>query len=118
MDFTKLDGLIPAVVQDETSNEVLMVGFMNDQAWALTQQSGYVTFFSRTRNKLWMKGETSGNRLAVRQVLIDCDEDTVLIKVTREGDGNVCHTGERSCFYTELPGAGSREPGVGQKGTR
>ena len=104
MDFTKLDGLIPAVVQDESSNEVLMVGFMNDEAWQLTQQTGYVTFFSRTRNKLWMKGETSGNRLAVRQVLIDCDEDTVLIKVRREGDGNVCHTGERSCFYTELTG--------------
>jgi len=104
MDFTKLDGLIPAVVQDETSNEVLMVGFMNDEAWALTQQTGYVTFFSRTRNKLWMKGETSGNRLAVRQVLVDCDEDTVLIKVQREGDGNVCHTGERTCFYTELTG--------------
>ena len=102
MDFAKLDGLIPAVVQDETSNEVLMVGFMNDEAWALTQQSGYVTFFSRTRNKLWMKGETSGNRLAVRQVFVDCDEDTVLIKVTREGDGNVCHTGERTCFYTEF----------------
>ncbi len=104
MDFSKLDGLIPAVVQDETSNEVLMVGFMNDEAWALTEQSGYVTFFSRTRNKLWMKGETSGNRLAVRQVFVDCDQDTVLIKVTREGDGNVCHTGERSCFYTELTG--------------
>jgi len=118
MDFTKLDGLIPAVVQDETSNEVLMVGFMNDEAWQLTQQSGYVTFFSRTRNKLWMKGETSGNRLAVRQVLVDCDEDTVLIKVTREGDGNVCHTGQRTCFYTELPGTGGREPGVDQKGTR
>ena len=102
MDFSKLDGLIPAVVQDDTSNEVLMVGFMNDEAWALTQQSGYVTFFSRTRNKLWMKGETSGNRLAVRQVFVDCDEDTVLIKVTREGDGNVCHTGERTCFYTEF----------------
>ena len=102
MDFTKLDGLIPAVVQDETSNEVLMVGFMNDEAWKLTQQTGYVTFFSRTRNQLWMKGETSGNRLAVRQVLIDCDEDTVLIKVAREGDGNVCHTGERTCFYTEF----------------
>jgi len=102
MDFSKLDGLIPAVVQDETSNEVLMVGFMNDEAWTLTRQSGYVTFFSRTRNKLWMKGETSGNRLAVRQVFVDCDEDTVLIKVAREGDGNVCHTGERSCFYTEF----------------
>jgi phosphoribosyl-AMP cyclohydrolase len=105
MDFTKLDGLIPAVVQDETSNEVLMVGFMNDEAWKLTQQSGYVTFFSRTRNKLWMKGETSGNRLAVRQVFLDCDEDTVLIKVRREGDGNVCHTGQRSCFYTEIENA-------------
>jgi phosphoribosyl-ATP pyrophosphohydrolase/phosphoribosyl-AMP cyclohydrolase len=102
MDFTKLDGLIPAVVQDETSNEVLMVGFMNDEAWKLTKQTGYVTFFSRTRNKLWMKGETSGNRLAVRQMLVDCDEDTVLIKVRREGDGNVCHTGQRSCFYTVI----------------
>jgi phosphoribosyl-AMP cyclohydrolase len=102
MDFAKLDGLIPAVVQDETSNEVLMVGFMNDEAWKLTQQTGYVTFFSRTRNTLWMKGETSGNRLAVRQVWLDCDDDTVLIKVKREGDGNVCHTGERSCFFKEV----------------
>jgi phosphoribosyl-AMP cyclohydrolase len=102
MDFTKLDGLIPAVVQDATSNEVLMVGFMNDQAWAITQQTGYVTFFSRTRNKLWTKGETSGNRLKVRQLLVDCDDDTVLVKVDREGDGNVCHTGQRSCFSTEV----------------
>jgi phosphoribosyl-ATP pyrophosphohydrolase/phosphoribosyl-AMP cyclohydrolase len=98
MDFAKLDGLIPAVVQDETSNEVLMVGFMNEDAWRLTQESGFVTFFSRTRNKLWMKGETSGNRLKVRQVLIDCDEDTLLIKVHREGDGNVCHLNRVSCF--------------------
>ena len=105
MDFSKLDGLIPAVVQDEISNEVLMVGFMNEEAWQRTQQSGFVTFFSRTRNKLWMKGETSGNRLAVRQVLIDCDEDTLLIKVRREGDGNVCHTGQRSCFYTTITDA-------------
>jgi phosphoribosyl-ATP pyrophosphohydrolase/phosphoribosyl-AMP cyclohydrolase len=102
MDFSKLDGLIPAVVQDDTSNEVLMVGFMNDEAWALTQQTGYVTFFSRTRNKLWMKGETSGNRLAVRKILVDCDDDTVLIRVEREGDGNVCHTGQRTCFYTPV----------------
>ena len=102
MDFSKLDGLIPAVVQDETSNEVLMVGFMNDEAWKLTRQRGFVTFFSRTRNTLWMKGETSGNRLAVVQMFVDCDDDTVLIKVRREGDGNVCHTGQRSCFYTEL----------------
>jgi len=102
MDFTKLDGLIPAVVQDETSNEVLMVGFMNEDAWRLTRERGYVTFYSRTRQTLWMKGETSGNRLLVRQVLLDCDEDTVLIKVTRLGDGNVCHTGQRTCFFRDL----------------
>ena len=83
MDFTKLDGLIPAVVQDHVSGEVLMVGFMNPEAWDITQRTGYVTFFSRTRNKLWTKGETSGNRLAVRDVLIDCDEDTVLVKAER-----------------------------------
>ena len=104
MDFTKLDGLIPAVGQDETTGEVLMVGFMNDDAWALTKQTGYVTFFSRTRNKLWMKGETSGNKLAGRQVFLDCDEDTLLIKVRREGDGNVCHTGERTCFFVKAEG--------------
>ena len=102
MDFGKLNGLLPVVVQDESSLEVLMVGFMNDEAWERTRATGFVTFFSRTRNTLWMKGETSGNRLAVRQVLIDCDEDTLLIKARREGDGNVCHTGQRSCFYTEV----------------
>ena len=111
MDFTKLDGLMPAVVQDDTSNEVLMVGFMNERAWQLTQQTGYVTFFSRTRNTLWMKGETSGNRLPVRQVLLDCDEDTVLFKVRREGDGNVCHTGpacRASSPYVENAEVGER----------
>jgi phosphoribosyl-AMP cyclohydrolase len=102
MDFSKLDGLIPAVVQDAESNEVLMVGFMNDEAWAITQDTGYVTFFSRTRNTLWTKGETSGNRLAVKQLFVDCDEDTVLIKAAREGDGNVCHTGARTCFSAEV----------------
>ena len=102
MDFSKLDGLIPAVIQDADSQEVLMVGFMNDEAWAITQKTGYVTFFSRTRNTLWTKGETSGNRLAVSQIFVDCDEDTVLIKAAREGDGNVCHTGQRTCFYTEV----------------
>lgn len=102
MDFTKLDGLIPAVVQDATSGEVLMVGFMNEQAWDLTRQTGYVTFFSRSRNALWTKGETSGNRLAVQQLFVDCDKDTVLIKAAREGNGQVCHTGARSCFYTEV----------------
>ena len=103
MDFTKLDGLIPAVVQDATSGEVLMVGFMNEQAWAITRETGYVTFFSRTRNTLWTKGETSGNRLKVERIFVDCDEDTVLVRAVREGDGNVCHTGARSCFSTEIP---------------
>jgi phosphoribosyl-AMP cyclohydrolase len=98
MDFSKLNGLIPAIVQDEISSEVLMVGFMNEDAWKITRESGYVTFFSRTRNTLWTKGETSGNRLKVREVLIDCDQDTALFKVTREGDGNVCHLNRVSCF--------------------
>ena len=102
LDFTKLDGLVPAVVQDHESGEVLMVGFMNEEAWAITRRIGYVTFYSRSRNTLWTKGETSGNRLAVRQILIDCDDDTVLVKAAREGDGNVCHTGARTCFNTEV----------------
>jgi len=102
MDYTKLNGLIPAVIQDADSNEVLMVGFMNDVALAKTRETGFATFFSRTRNKLWMKGETSGNRLAVTDILVDCDDDTVLVKVKRQGDGNVCHTGERTCFYRKL----------------
>ncbi len=102
MDYTKLDGLIPAVIQDAESSEVLMVGFMNEQALAETRRTGYATFFSRTRGKLWMKGETSGNKLEVQEILVDCDEDTVLLKVKRLGDGNVCHTGERTCFYRDL----------------
>lgn len=102
MDFSKLDGLIAAVVQDDESNEVLMLGFMNEEALELTKESGFATFFSRSRNKLWTKGETSGNRLQVRRILIDCDDDTVLLRVKRLGDGNVCHTGERTCFYRDL----------------
>jgi phosphoribosyl-ATP pyrophosphohydrolase/phosphoribosyl-AMP cyclohydrolase len=107
MDFSKLDGLIPAVIQDERSQEVLMVGFMNEEALALTRSTGFATFFSRTRNKLWMKGETSGNRLQVVSLLVDCDDDTVLVKVKRLGDGNVCHTGERTCFYRTLDAEGA-----------
>ena len=86
------------MVQDDSSGEVLMVGFMNDEALARTRATGFATFFSRSRNALWTKGETSGNRLKVTDLLVDCDEDTVLLKVTRLGDGNVCHTGERTCF--------------------
>src|SRR5436309_6801431 len=102
MDYAKLNGLIPAVIQDAESGEVLMVGFMNDEALTRTRESGFATFFSRTRNKLWLKGETSGNRLAVTAILVDCDDDTVLVKVKRQGDCNECHTGERTCFYRKL----------------
>ena len=98
MNFTKLNGLIPAVIQDEGTNEVLMVGFMNEDALTRTRKSGYVTFFSRTRNTLWMKGESSGNRLKVLSLSTDCDEDTILIRVRREGAGIVCHLGTVSCF--------------------
>src|SRR2546426_9670298 len=102
MDFSKLNGLIPAISQDADSSEVLMVGFMNEQALTETRRTGFATFFSRTRNTLWRKGETSGNRLQVVSLLVDCDDDTVLVKVKRLGDGNVCHTGSRTCFYRAL----------------
>ena len=98
MDFSKLDGLIPAVVQDHLSSEVLMVGFMNADSLAITRKTGYATFFSRSRQALWTKGEISGNRLRVIALLTDCDNDTIVAKVTREGDGNVCHLNRRSCF--------------------
>jgi phosphoribosyl-AMP cyclohydrolase len=104
MDFSKLQGLIPAVVQDHESAEVLMVGFMNAEALAETKRTGFATFFSRARHALWTKGETSGNRLQVIDLLVDCDDDTVLLKVKRLGDGNVCHTGQRSCFFRALTG--------------
>jgi phosphoribosyl-ATP pyrophosphohydrolase/phosphoribosyl-AMP cyclohydrolase len=109
MDFSKLDGLIPAVIQDADSAEVLMVGFMNEEALERTRQSGFATFFSRSRNKLWMKGETSGNRLEVVEMLTDCDDDTLLVRVKRLGDGNVCHTGKRSCFFTTMAGGAGRK---------
>jgi len=98
MDYSKLNGLVPAVVQHADTNEVLMVGFMNDAAVAATLESGYVTFYSRTRQTLWTKGETSGNRLAVVEILTDCDEDTLLVRARVAGSGSVCHTGARTCF--------------------
>ncbi len=103
IDFEKMQGLVPAVVQDAASLEVLMVGFMNSDAYAKTLQTGYVTFYSRTRNQLWTKGETSGNRLRVIDAITDCDRDTILVRVDVEGDGVVCHTGTRSCFTENLP---------------
>ncbi len=98
MDFSKLNGLIPAVIQDDETKDVLMVGFMNDEALAQTRASGYAVFYSRTRQRLWLKGETSGNRLRVVSLTPDCDDDTVLVRVVREGAGDVCHTGARTCF--------------------
>jgi phosphoribosyl-AMP cyclohydrolase len=91
------------VIQDADSNEVLMVGFMNADALAHTLATGYATFFSRSRQSLWTKGETSGNKLEVVEIRTDCDEDTVLVRVNRLGDGNVCHTGRRTCFFREIP---------------
>ena len=96
--YEKMDGLAPAIVQEGSTGEVLMVGFMNAESYQHTVETGYVTFYSRTRKKLWMKGETSGNRLRVISALTDCDRDTVLFRVHVEGDGLVCHTGTKSCF--------------------
>jgi phosphoribosyl-AMP cyclohydrolase len=103
LDYSKLDGLIPAVVQDHATGRVLMVGFMNDVAFAKTCETGFVTFYSRSRNKLWMKGESSGHRLVVKEISTDCDEDTLLIKVESLGPG-VCHEGYQSCFFRRLQG--------------
>ncbi len=103
LDFKKLDGLVATVVQDEKTGRVLMVGFMNEESWKKTVETGFVTFFSRSRNKLWMKGETSGHRLVVKEISTDCDFDAVLIKVDAQGSG-VCHEGYESCFFRQLDG--------------
>ncbi len=98
IDFDKMGGLAPAVVQDADTGQVLMLGFMNPEALARTLVTGYVTFYSRTRKKLWTKGETSGNRLSVVEASTDCDRDSLLLRVRVEGEGVVCHRGTRSCF--------------------
>ena len=103
IDFDKMQGLLPAIVQDAASGEVLMLGFMNRGAYEQTLRTGFVTFFSRTRNQLWTKGETSGNRLEVISAATDCDRDTVLLQVRVLGEGVVCHQGTRSCFVHNLP---------------
>jgi len=102
LDFQKMSGLLPAVVQDWRDGQVLMVGFMNGAAFERTLETGYVTFFSRTRNQLWMKGESSGNRLRVVSAQTDCDRDTLLLRVEVEGPGVVCHRGTRSCFTEDV----------------
>ncbi len=98
IDFTKMDGLVPGMVQDAKTGEILMLGFLNEISYAKTLASGYVTFWSRSRQKLWMKGETSGNRLRVLEAATDCDNDALLFRVEVEGDGLVCHEGTVSCF--------------------
>jgi phosphoribosyl-AMP cyclohydrolase len=103
IDFDKMQGLAPAIVQDANTGDVLMVGFQNRDAFERTLETGYVTFFSRTRATLWTKGETSGNRLQVVAAATDCDHDTLLYRVRVEGEGVVCHEGTRSCFTRNLP---------------
>ncbi len=98
IDFDKMGGLVPGIVQDAGTGEMLMLGFLNEASYRKTLESGFVTFFSRTRNKLWMKGETSGNRLRIVSAATDCDSDALLFKVEVEGDGLVCHEGTVSCF--------------------
>ena len=110
-DFSKLDGLIPAVAQDCDTGEVLMVAFMNREAWDLTCRTGIMHYWSRSRGKLWKKGESSGNVQEVRELRLDCDADCVLAKVHQVG-GAACHTGYRSCFYTIVEGGTTRVDGV------
>jgi phosphoribosyl-AMP cyclohydrolase len=109
IDFAKMEGLAPGIVQDARTGEVLMVGFLNEESYRRTLDSGYVTFFSRTRNKLWTKGETSGNRLRIVSAATDCDQDTLLFRVVVEGDGLVCHEGTVSCFTRPLAVAATAE---------
>ncbi len=102
IDFAKAGGLVAGIVQDAASGEVLMLGFLNEESYRRTTESGYLTFWSRTRGKLWMKGESSGNRLKVVEARTDCDSDALLFRVQVEGDGLVCHEGTVSCFTRPL----------------
>jgi phosphoribosyl-AMP cyclohydrolase len=101
LDFAKLGGLVPAVIQDQATGRVLMLGFMNEEAFRKTVETGLATFYSRSRNKLWTKGETSGHRLVVKEISTDCDQDSLVLRVEPLGPG-VCHEGYQSCFYRTL----------------
>lgn len=103
--FDKMGGLIPAIAQDAESGEVLMLAFMNRLAWEKTLETRVATYWSRSRNELWVKGATSGNIQEVKEIRVDCDKDTVLLKVIQRG-GAACHTGHRSCFHNEIRGDG------------
>ena len=106
IDFQKSGGLVPAIIQDERTGDVLMLGFMNPESLAETQRTGEVVFFSRSRNKLWKKGESSGHVLRVREIRVDCDADALLVRVQAAGPG-VCHEGYQSCFFRALEADGS-----------
>ena len=101
LNFKKMGGLIPAVVQDYKTGEVLMLAFINQEAWEATLSTGKATYYSRTRQQLWIKGETSGNIQIIKEIRIDCDDDTVVLKVDQVG-GAACHTGHKSCFYKKV----------------
>jgi len=104
LDFSKSsDGLIPAIAQDYKTGEVLMLAYINEESWAETLKSGYATYWTRSRQKLWKKGESSGNLQEIKEILIDCDDDTVVFKIIQIGDA-ACHTGHRSCFYRKVEG--------------
>ena len=103
------DGLISAIVQDASDGTVLMFAHMNEEALRRTRETGHIHFYSRSRKRLWMKGETSGERFAVVSLLVDCDQDCLLVKVKAEGKGNACHTGRRSCFYRVVEATGLRK---------
>ena len=109
IDFAKMDGLVPGIVQDAKTGEMLMLGFLNETSYRKTLETGFVTFWSRTRQKLWTKGETSGNRLRVVSAATDCDNDALLFRVEVEGDGLVCHEGTVSCFTKPLTFASAVE---------
>jgi phosphoribosyl-AMP cyclohydrolase len=110
IDFEKMGGLAPAIIQDDKTGEILMLGFLNAESLKMTLANGFVTFYSRTRQTLWTKGETSGNRLQVISASTDCDQDAVLFKVRVLGDGLVCHEGTRSCFTRPLEIVASATP--------
>jgi phosphoribosyl-AMP cyclohydrolase len=101
LDFKKMNGLIPAIAQDYDTGEVLMMAYMNKESWELTVKTGIANYWSRSRNELWKKGESSGNIQEVKEIRIDCDDDTILLKVKQIGDA-ACHTGYRSCFFRVL----------------
>ena len=103
LDFQKCGGLIPTIVQDFKTGEVLMLAFMNEDAWRETQRTGKATYWSRTRQELWVKGKTSGNVQWIKEIRIDCDDDTVLLQVDQVGQA-ACHTGYRSCFFKKVEG--------------